>query len=122
MRRKQVMGIMLAAAVLVSGFPVGGVTAALAKERKSLTDEWDGSADTSWYTGHENESVYEIYTAEQLAGMAKLSGEQRIGFAGKTFQLMADLDLKGIEWTPISRNGNNSGQGHLPEHLKETIM
>lgn len=111
MRRKQAMGIMLAAAVLVSGFPAGGVTAALAKERQSLTDEWDGSADTSWYTGHENESVYEIYTAEQLAGMAKLSGEQRIGFAGKTFQLMADLDLKGIEWTPISRNGNNSGEG-----------
>lgn len=35
-------------------------------------DIWDGTADTSWYVGHEVDSEYHITTAEQLAGLAQL--------------------------------------------------
>ena len=51
----------------------GSITA-LAAEGQT-TDIWDGTADTSWYTGHETESEYHITTAEQLAGLAQPGDE-----------------------------------------------
>lgn len=110
MNRKRIAGIILAAAVLVSGFP-SEVWEIQAGEQQNLVDVWDGTWDTSWYDGHENEKYYEITTAEQLAGMARLSADKEIGFGGKTIRLMADLDLAGIEWTPIGLNGANMPNG-----------
>ena len=72
------------------------------------TDVWDGSADTSWYTDNETESEYHITTAEQLAGLAQLVNDKAtpVLFEGKTICLDNDLDLSGIQWTPIG-NGDN---------------
>ena len=53
----------------------------------NTVDTWDGTADTSWYVGHEADSEYHITTAEQLAGIAKLVNDKTASksFKGKDF-------------------------------------
>ena len=93
-------------------------------------DNWDGSADTSWYTSAPDASAYHISTAEQLAGLAQLVNADpgTTNFAGKTFYLDNDLDLSGHEWISIGtgRGGTRSkysfcgvfdGQGHVISNL-----
>ena len=74
-------------------------------------DNWDGSADTSWYTDHETDTEYRFTTAEQLAGLAQLVNDKTasVSFEGKTIYLDNDLDLSGCQWTPIG-NGSNFGR------------
>ena len=62
------------------------------------SDVWDGSIDTSWYNSTATE--FTIYTAEQLAGLAKLVNDGNT-FSGKTIYLGNNIDLAGREWTPI---------------------
>ena len=71
-------------------------------------DNWDGTADTSWYTDHKTDTEYHFTTAEQLAGLAQLVNDKTasVSFEGKTIYLDNDLDLSGIQWTPIG-NGDN---------------
>ena len=59
---------------------------------------WDGEADTSWYNASNNS--FTISKAAQLAGMAKLLIDGTT-FSGKTITLTNNIDLAGIEWTPI---------------------
>lgn len=101
---------------------------ALAADDKA--DTWDGTADISWYTDHEDDQEYRISTAEQLAGLAKLVNADpgTTNFAGKTFCLENDLDLSGHEWISIgtvlggdypeySFCGVFDGQGHVISNL-----
>ena len=101
---------------------------ALAADDKA--DTWDGTADISWYTDHEDDQEYRISTAEQLAGLAELVNADpgKTNFAGKTFYLENDLDLSGHEWISIGtgRGGTQSkysfcgvfdGQGHVISNL-----
>ena len=37
----------------------------------SAQEPWDGTADTTWYNGHEDDASYTLTTANQLAGLAK---------------------------------------------------
>lgn len=103
----------------------------------NTVDAWDGTADTSWYVGHEDATKYHITTAEQLAGLAKLINEEdkSVTFAGKTVYLDNDLDLKGYEWISIGNGlrqdnatkvdpegyysfcGTFDGQGHVISNL-----
>ena len=93
-------------------------------------DNWDGSADTSWYTSAPDATAYHISTAEQLAGLAQLVNADpgTTNFAGKTFYLEKDLDLSGHEWISIgtvlggdypeySFCGVFDGQGHVISNL-----
>ena len=93
-------------------------------------DNWDGSADTSWYTSAPDASAYHISTAEQLAGLAQLvnAAPGTTNFAGKTFYLDNDLDLSGHEWISIGTGRGGSypeysfcgvfdGQGHVISNL-----
>ncbi len=93
-------------------------------------DNWDGTADTSWYTSATDASEYHISTAEQLAGLAKLVNADpgTTNFAGKTFYLENDLDLSGHEWISIgtvlggdypeySFCGVFDGKGHVISNL-----
>ena len=93
-------------------------------------DNWDGSADTSWYTSAPDASAYHISTAEQLAGLAQLVNADpgTTNFAGKTFYLDNDIDLSGHEWISIGtgRGGTRAkysfcgvfdGQGHVISNL-----
>ncbi|MDL2296871.1 fibronectin type III domain-containing protein, partial [Bacteroidales bacterium OttesenSCG-928-E04] len=53
---------------------------------------WDGSTDTDWYTSDPTATSYDIYTAEELAGLAELvNGGNK--FVGKTVNLMSDVWL-----------------------------
>ena len=101
---------------------------ALAADDKA--DTWDGTADISWYTDHEDDQEYRISTAEQLAGLAELVNADpgKTNFAGKTFYLENDLDLSGHEWISIGtgRGGTQSkysfcgvfdGQDHVISNL-----
>lgn len=60
---------------------------------------WDGTADTSWYTG--DAQSYVLQSAEQLAGLADLVNGGN-DFAGVTVTLGVSLNLDGREWTPIA--------------------
>ena len=88
---------------------------------------WDGEVDTSWYQADATE--FQIATAEQLAGLAKLVNAGYT-FEGKTIKLTADIVLNNTEgwenwgstapahtWTPIGNSsqpftGTLDGDGH----------
>lgn len=74
---------------------------------------WDGTVDVSWF--ETNAQTYNLTTAEQLAGLAKLVNDGTSNFQGKTITLGADIFLNDTtgagdgswykkshrEWTPI---------------------
>ena len=91
------------------------------------TDVWAGAdaedgIDTSWYTDAKEgtgtaDKPYEISTAAQLAGLAKLVNDGTTDFDGKTIRLTADIDLNNQVWTPIGTSqkkfaGTFDGDGH----------
>ena len=95
--KKRIGSLLLILALCFTLLP----TAAFAEE--TSVDNWDGSADTSWYTSAPDASEYRISTAEQLAGLAQLVNADpgTTNFAGKTLYLENDLDLSGHEWISI---------------------
>ena len=122
--KKKMLGFLLAVCIAMALVPM----AAFAEG--NAADSWDGSADTSWYVGHETDTEYHITTAEQLAGLAQLVNADpgTTNFAGKTFYLENDLDLSGHEWISIgtvlggdcpeySFCGVFDGQGHVISNL-----
>ena len=100
--KKRIGSLLLILALCFTLLP----TAAFAEG--TSVDNWDGTADTSWYTSAPDASEYHILTAEQLAGLAQLVNDKAtpVSFEGKTIYLDNDLDLSGIQWTPIG-NGSN---------------
>ena len=99
--KKRIGSLLLILALCFTLLP----TAAFAADS---TAAWDGTADTSWYTDHKTDTEYHFTTAEQLAGLAQLVNDKTasVSFEGKTIYLDNDLDLSGIQWTPIG-NGDN---------------
>jgi len=79
---------------LICGFTV---THAFGQE-----DNWldDGNFDTGWYDNHIGDTPFEISTAEELAGLAKLVNEGN-DFVGKEISLSKDIKLGKHYWTPI---------------------
>ena len=63
------------------------------------------SADTSWYTGHENDSVYTLNTAAQLEGLAKLVNKGENNFEGKTIKLAKDIIIN--DWDLTEKDLSN---------------
>ena len=122
--KKKVLSLLLTLCLVMTFVPM----AAFAEG--TSVDNWGGSADTSWYDGHETDTEYHITTAEQLAGLAQLVNTDpgTTNFAGKTFYLDNDLDLSGHEWISIGtvRGGDCpeysfcgvfDGQGHVISNL-----
>ena len=87
------------------------------------------------------DGVYEIYTAEELAWVAKMTnetpqtGEYNWSY-GKQFSIMQDIDLSGREWTPIgyldadypqsndrtrSFRGSMLGNGHVISGMSQNV-
>lgn len=90
---------------------------------RSASAAWDGTAAAGFESGTGDSSdPYIIKTAEQLAFLAKqVNGGET--YRGKYFQLEADLDLSGSEWTPIGTetvpfSGKFSGNGHALTNVK----
>ena len=64
-------------------------------------DLWDGSVANSFGGGSGTaQDPYLIYTGAQLAYLASKTNNGT-NYSGKYFKLMNDIDLNGIEWTPI---------------------
>jgi uncharacterized membrane protein len=83
-------------------------------EAEAEANVWDGSADASWYSA--SQSAFTITTAEQLAGLAKLTNEGN-SFEGKTVKLGNRIALNDTsnwqnwgshkpanEWIPIGED------------------
>ena len=122
--KKKLLSLLLALCLVMALVPM------TAFAEGTSVDNWDGSADTSWYTSAPDASEYHISTAEQLAGLAQLVNTDpgTTNFAGKTFYLENDLDLSGHEWISIgtvlggdypeySFCGVFDGQGHVISNL-----
>ena len=122
--KKKILSLLLTLCLVMALVPM------TAFAEGTSVDNWDGSADTSWYTSAPGASEYHISTAEQLAGLAQLVNADpgTTNFAGKTFYLDNDLDLSGHEWISIGtgRGGTRSkysfcgvfdGQGHVISNL-----
>ena len=79
------------------------------------TSNWSDYADISWYNA--SETNFEISTAEQLAGLAKLTkaGNKMIG---KNFKLMQNIDIQAHLWDPIGYNNNNPFSGNFDGNNK----
>lgn len=81
----------------------------------AAANSWNGTATEEVVPNAEG--IYEISTAEQLAGLAALvNGTAKdtegnpiaaVNFSGKTIKLTADIDLGNQAWTPIG-NGDSS--------------
>ena len=101
--KKRIGSLLLILALCFTLLP----TAAFAEG--TSVDNWDGTADTSWYTSAPDASEYHISTAEQLAGLAQLVNDKTasVSFEGKTIYLDNDLDLSGSQWTPIGDGSNH---------------
>lgn len=107
--KKKIVSLALVLALCLSLLPVTAFAEEGESEVSTTTvDTWDGTADTSWYTDHKTDTEYHFTTAEQLAGLAQLVNDKTasVSFEGKTICLDNDLDLSGIQWTPIG-NGDN---------------
>ena len=73
--------------------------------KENVADVWDGSIANGFGGGSgSSDDPYQIYTGAQLAYLASgVNGGN--SYSGKYLKLMNDIDLNGIEWTPI---GNQS--------------
>ena len=61
------------------------------------------------YTVSEDGKTYEVYNAEGLKNIAELVNEEwKLGI---NITLTADIDLKGIDWTPIGKDDNKAYTG-----------
>ena len=100
--KKKLLSLLLALCLVMALVPMSAFA------EGTSVDNWDGTADTSWYTDHKTDTEYHFTTAEQLAGLAQLVNDKTasVSFKGKTIYLDNDLDLSGTQWTPIG-NGNN---------------
>lgn len=84
------------------------------------TSSWSDVADTGWYDASQDE--FTISTAEELAGVSQLVIDGNT-FAGKTFNINADIDLNGNLWTAIGVDnhfpfsGTVLGNGHVISNL-----
>ena len=93
---KKPLSLILALAVLITAFAGLRLTSKTASA--ATVKVWDGTADTSWFTRDDLKDVYEIYTAEQLAGLAYLCDHASTEghpdrFRGVIINLMNDIEL-----------------------------
>ena len=100
--KKKLLSLLLALCFVMALVPM------TAFAEGTSVDNWDGTADISWYTDHKTDTEYHFTTAEQLAGLAQLVNDKTasVSFEGKTIYLDNDLDLSGCQWTPIGNGGN----------------
>ena len=71
--------------------------------KENVADVWDGSIANGFGGGSgSSNDPYQIYTGAELAYLAaSVNGGN--SYSGKYFLLMNDIDLGGIEWTPIGK-------------------
>lgn len=126
--KKKIASLALVLALCLSLLPMTAFAEGETQEPQEpqTAETWGEKANTNWY--HENESVFHITTAEQLAGIATLVNAGTVTFEGKTIYLDNNIDLAGIEWISIgtvlggdcpeySFCGVFDGKGHVISNL-----
>jgi len=109
---KKIISTLIAIAMIMSSMGLVGFAA-------NGADEWDGTADTSWFNPADIQDSYELDSAEALAGLAKLLAEHDGTGKGDLFpittefKLVCDVDLMDIPWIPI-------GTGVMPDWSKNS--
>ena len=63
--KKKILSLLLALCFVMALVPM------TAFAEGTSVDNWDGTADISWYTDHKTDTEYHFTTAEQLAGLAQ---------------------------------------------------
>lgn len=96
MKTKRLLAWVLSLAMIISMLPTFSLTALAA----TPTGNWSDYADTSWY--NEDDGEFTLTTAEQLAGLAKLSNEDSSRFLTKVITIEGVIDLSAYVWTPIA--------------------
>ena len=110
-RRLRIFAAALAL-VLLCAVCVGGVSGAV----------WSSGVVTKWAVGSGTASdPYEISSAEELALLAENVNAGN-SYSNTYFELTADIDLAGKEWTPIgsndySFNGTFDGGKHIVDNI-----
>ncbi len=92
---------------------------ALAKADASA-DVWDGTTDDSFGGSGTSADPYLIYTGAELAYLAK-SVNAGNTYSGKYFKLMNNIDLAGIEWTPIGIGSSGSNGMNAEYHTSNVF-
>ena len=79
--KKKILSLLLALCFVMALVPM------TAFAKGTSVDNWDGTADTSWYTDHKTDTEYHFTTAEQLAGLAQLVNDKTasVSFEEKRF-------------------------------------
>ena len=107
------LSLMCALAVMLAALCVPGLA------QSAIFDGGSGTAEDPW----------QIATAEQLAAFAaSVNDGSQSGYAGQAIVLTQDIDLSGVEWTPIGNMndmegyttlflGSFDGQGHTVSNL-----
>lgn len=121
---KKVVALLLAVVLVMGMMPVGGLGEDV---QAAESAPWDGSIVSSFGSGDGSESdPYQIATGAQLAYLAQQVnlGDNDGGspYHGKYFTLTEDIDLNGMEWTPIGNSDNPfsgtfDGNGHVIKNL-----
>ena len=95
--KKKILSLLLALCFVMALVPM------TAFAEGTSVDNWDGTADTSWYTDHKTDTEYHFTTAEQLAGLAQLVNDKTasVSFEGKTIYLDNDLDYPAPSGLPL---------------------
>lgn len=119
---KKPLSLILALALLLTAF--AGLRLASLTASAATVKVWDGTVDISWFTSDKTKDIYEIYTAEQLAGLDYLCENPNTEghpdrFAGVTINLMNDIVLNDTTnwqdwyknppknvWNPIGKVGD----------------
>lgn len=93
----------------------------IAVKRNQQTKTWSSVGDTSWYTGREK--AYQLDTAAQLAGLARLVNREGVTFEGVQIILTGDISLANNDgtsavrlWDGIGRNDGAAFRGTFDGH------
>ena len=80
-------------------------------------DVWDGTIANGFGGGNgTSNDPYLIYTGAQLAYLASKTNSGN-SYSGKYFKLMNNIDLNGINWTPIGRGNQTSNDDDNPSNV-----
>lgn len=99
------ISIMLVVTMLMSVFSFGTLSVNATGEENVIT------ADTSWYGG-ETATEFLLADAGDLLGFADLVNKGDDDFSGKTVKLTADIDMTGVDYTPIGWYNNVGNTGN----------
>jgi hypothetical protein len=118
MKKAQSISILLALALTAALFFAGCALFGGGGAGKRSAEPDD--RDTSWYDPKSKETTFSISSEKQLEGLVKLTraAKNAEDFSGKTIVLAGDIDLDGINWTPIGTfRGTFDGKGYSISNL-----